>query len=228
MYIPMEERNSSNPLYKRLRSIKDNMMARCYNPNNPKYINYGAKGVTVDKKWHKLEGFIEDADKIDGWDEDKFIRGELQLDKDLKIKGNKVYSKDTCTWVTQDQNVKVKPNAQREIVGISPDGEVYTFANQTEFAKEHNLYRVCIHDCLTGKAKTHKGWLFYYKGEKPKRRELFIAIKKGGGTGDIVEAYSQAELADKLGIPRKHVYNALRKGRNNEYGGYIFERTKDY
>lgn len=30
MFIPVEERNKSNLLYRRLRAIKDSMMGRCY------------------------------------------------------------------------------------------------------------------------------------------------------------------------------------------------------
>lgn len=220
----MNERNPRNLLYKRLRAVKDNMMARCYNPNNPKYKSYGALGVQVMDKWHKLSGFIDDVDRIDGWDEEMFLKGELRLDKDKKDINNKLYSLETCTWITQAENSKYKPNAQREMVGINPNGEEVQFRNMSEFAKRYDLDRITIYDCLTKKINQHKGRQFYYKGEeRPEPRTIYRATKEGIN-GEIVEAYSQSELADKLGIPRNKVYTALRKGRNNVYNGYTFTR----
>lgn len=198
------------------------MMGRCYNKNNPKYKNYGGRGVTVDERWHKLGNFIEDVDKIDGWDEEMFINGELRLDKDKKDINNKVYSLNTCTWITNAENCKFKPNAQTPTMAISPDDIEYEFLNITEFSKEHNLSSSCIHSCLSGRFNHHNGWQFYRKGDKPpKKRKRFLAID---GNGVTVIEFSQSELADRLSIPRNKVYNAFRKGRNNTYSGYTFIR----
>jgi len=46
----------STPTYRSWQSMKD----RCLNENNRNYRWYGAKGVTVDKKWLTFEGFLED------------------------------------------------------------------------------------------------------------------------------------------------------------------------
>ena len=75
-------------LRKRLTNIKNSMIQRCYDENHKKFKNYGGRGVTVDKKWHRLKGFLEDFDSIDGWDEEEFLNRRLQLDKDTKILGN--------------------------------------------------------------------------------------------------------------------------------------------
>lgn len=48
-------------------------------------------------------------------------------------------------------------------VGVSPNGEIFEFFNQSKFSKEHNLRQSTIADCLSGKCKTHKGWKFYLK-----------------------------------------------------------------
>ena len=36
------------------------MMGRCRNKNSPAYPYYGARGVTVCKRWHKFENFLAD------------------------------------------------------------------------------------------------------------------------------------------------------------------------
>lgn len=75
------------------------ILQRCYSDNfiikNPSYI-----GCTVDEKWHNFQVFAEwfykkyDSTYMKGW----------QLDKDIKVKGNKVYSPETCCFVPQEIN----------------------------------------------------------------------------------------------------------------------------
>lgn len=35
------------------------MMARCYNPKNPRYRRYGGRGITVSAEWHDIKAFIK-------------------------------------------------------------------------------------------------------------------------------------------------------------------------
>jgi hypothetical protein len=37
-----------------------NMLLRCYDDTNPSYVNYGARGITVCKRWHKFSNFVAD------------------------------------------------------------------------------------------------------------------------------------------------------------------------
>ena len=64
------------------------MLRRCYakNTNNPTYVD-----CSVDSNWHLFSNFIEFYDK-------EYIPG-YSLDKDLLVKGNRIYSKDTCCFV---------------------------------------------------------------------------------------------------------------------------------
>lgn len=82
----------NSPLY----SVWWNMMQRCYNPKNKHYKSYGAKGVYVCERWHKVENFVRDM-------ESSYKEG-LHLDKDIKKKGNKCYCKECCLWVTPEDN----------------------------------------------------------------------------------------------------------------------------
>lgn len=217
----MDKRNKSNPIYYKLRAIKDGIMGRCYNKNNPKYPTYGARGVHVDEKWHILSGFLDDVDKVDGWDEELFLAGRLRLDKDKKSRENLIYSRNTCSWITPEENSKYKPNAQREMNALSPEGKIYTFFNQTDFAEEHGLDRPCIHACLHNKHVHHLGWQFWYEGEpKPKKRTLYVA---DNGTSTFIE-FSIADLSDRLNIPRHKVYSAYRPERSSKVDGYTFSK----
>ena len=66
------------------------MLKRCYNPtyqaNNPTYI-----GCTVCDEWLTFSNFKK-------WMMRQDFQGK-QLDKDLLVKGNKLYSPETCVFV---------------------------------------------------------------------------------------------------------------------------------
>lgn len=84
---------SDHPLNAIWRAIN----SRCYNQKDISYHRYGAKGVTVCEEWRNdFVAFYNWAIE-NGWQEG------LQIDKD--IKGNsKLYSPDTCLFVTRQQN----------------------------------------------------------------------------------------------------------------------------
>lgn len=155
-----DEPKGTNPIYRRLYFVWHSMIDRCYNCNNHAYHNYGLNGVKVCDEWKTFDGFINSVEKIDGWDINKYKEGKLSLDKDKK--GNsKLYSVNTCTFISKLENNKYKPNQQKEIVGINPNGRTFRFSNQCEFAKKHNLRQSTIGDCLRGRVKCHRGWHFY-------------------------------------------------------------------
>lgn len=147
-----------------------NMIERCYRPSNNHYYLYGKKGVKVCDRWLCFEYFLDDLPSIDGYDYNKFYNGEIQLDKDKKQINctNKVYSIDTCTFISSEENnlyrilpkvvmksVKVKCIAIHVESGV----EVYVEHVPT-FARENGLQACKIYQCINGKRKQHKGWVF--------------------------------------------------------------------
>lgn len=57
------------------------------------------KGCTVDERWHDYQEFAK-------WcDEHKYSDLGYQLDKDILIKGNKIYSPETCCFVPREINM---------------------------------------------------------------------------------------------------------------------------
>lgn len=76
------------------------MINRCYNPyeinRNPTY-----KDCIVCDEWHNFQNFAQ-------WYEESYYEIEnecMDLDKDILVKGNKVYSPDTCVFVPHKINI---------------------------------------------------------------------------------------------------------------------------
>ena len=96
--IPSRESGSE---VRRAYDVWANMLKRCYGD----YDDYSYDGVVVDKRWHSFTNFLNSLPKIPGyelWVERPF---EYQLDKDIRVPGSKVYSLDTCSFVTIAENM---------------------------------------------------------------------------------------------------------------------------
>jgi len=66
--------------------------ARCNNPNNRAYKNYGGRGIYHDPRWQHFKEFYKDmGDRPKG----------MQIDR---IDNNGPYTKNNCRWVTPKQN----------------------------------------------------------------------------------------------------------------------------
>ena len=142
------------------------MLERCYYEKAIGYKAYGARGVTVNSRWLVFENYLEDIRKIDGFDEELYLKGEIQLDKDILYEGNKEYSFDKCIFVDKFTNKSNKPTEMRKFIAISPSGKEYEFSNQTECARQFNLTPRTIGKVLNKQLKTHKQWTFRYKEDK--------------------------------------------------------------
>lgn len=94
------------------------MIQRCYDPKyhekQPTYID-----CEVCDEWLNFQNFAE-------WYEENYyeIPGEqMNLDKDILVKGNKIYSPDTCVFVPRDINLLFVRNKSSR--GDLPIGVVY-------------------------------------------------------------------------------------------------------
>ena len=84
-------------------SIWKSMIYRCYSPNAFKgYPSYS--DCLVDSRWHNFQNFSEDILSLEGYNRWFLNIEKMELDKDIKIKGNRLYSKDTCMFVTKKEN----------------------------------------------------------------------------------------------------------------------------
>lgn len=100
--------NSSKKGNEREYKLFEGILSRCYSANNDSYDDYGEKNVVVDERWHCFENFLNDIKQLPNYDKWKASKdGEWCLDKDKNQFGckNKIYSKDTCTFMTTTENV---------------------------------------------------------------------------------------------------------------------------
>lgn len=85
---------------KRLKEYElwSSMLNRCFNEKyKQKHPTY--KDVTCSGDWLYMTKFIEDVSQMKGYG----LKG-WQLDKDILVKGNKLYNKDACCFVPQEVN----------------------------------------------------------------------------------------------------------------------------
>ena len=75
------------------------MLKRCNDPNDPKFADYGGRGITVCERWHDLRAFHEDMAPT-------FKRG-LTLDRTDNSKG---YSPENCAWREPAEQARNKRN----------------------------------------------------------------------------------------------------------------------
>jgi hypothetical protein len=107
------------------------MIRRCYNDNyhknQPTY-----KDCSVSDEWHNFQNFAAWYDKNYYEIEDQRIC----LDKDILVKGNKVYSPDTCVFVPQViNNLFVKKDASRGSlpIGVSFDNKIKKYISHCNY-----------------------------------------------------------------------------------------------
>ena len=134
------------PYYRAWRS----MLQRCYSPKlqekHPTYI-----GCSVSEEWIRFSNFRR-------WMEAQDWEG-LHLDKDLLFDGNKVYSDETCVFVTQTVNkFTIDSGASRGewLIGVSWDKGAGKFKSQccNPLTKKREYLGLFINEL-----EAHQAWL---------------------------------------------------------------------
>lgn len=104
-------------------SLWGGILGRCYDAKyQQKQPTY--KGCLVDERWHNFQNFAK-------WFEENYnpeIMQGWQLDKDILVKGNKIYSSETCCFVPQEINkLFTKSNVNRGDcpIGMSKRGDKF-------------------------------------------------------------------------------------------------------
>jgi len=91
--------HTKHPLWHTYKS----MIARCHNPKNPHFRNYGARGISVCDRWRmSFDAFVEDVGLRP--------RGDHQLDR---INNDGPYSPQNTRWVIQRENLRNKRTTRR-------------------------------------------------------------------------------------------------------------------
>lgn len=96
--IPSRENPS---IIRRIYDLWANMLKRAYGNYKTCYV-----GITVDRRWHNFTHFLNTIQNVPGYSEWEKNEKAYVLDKDIKVKGNKTYSMDTCLFVPATENVR--------------------------------------------------------------------------------------------------------------------------
>ncbi len=124
------------------------MIKRCYDKKTqearPTY-----KGCTVCDEWLSFNSFYS------------FYllnyKPGFHLDKDKRVKGNKVYSPETCEFISPTENLQVAFAREYELT--HKDGRVVKVKNMAKFCRDNNLSPSGITKVKAGLRKYHKGWV---------------------------------------------------------------------
>lgn len=228
MKITSEERQldpNKERLFNKLAYVAYRIKYRTSNPKFKQYNNYGGRGVTMDPKWESAFGFIDDADKIDGWNEQEFLLGNLELDKDIKIPGNTVYCLEATKWVTHKENMQTLPEVQKPFYAYNQyTQEIRIGTNLNKFASDTGTNASTISGVLHGrKHKSGDWWVWYTDYPTPVIKRVYFKDKSGNVIWDV----NSQRLSKKLGRNRAYVSQKLLHPERLAKGESVWEESVD-
>lgn len=107
-----------------------NMMLRCY-ADKYRYKNQSYKDCEVCVEWHNYANFEK-------WYNENYYeigKEKIHLDKDILVKGNKIYGPDTCIFVPQTINylfLNMKKSRGKYPIGVTLDKRYNKFCPQVQ------------------------------------------------------------------------------------------------
>lgn len=124
------------------------MLKRCYDKSDEKYHNYGGAGVTVCDDWHNFQNYAcwFYSNHKDGCD----------VDKDIGSSSNKIYSPETCSFVSHQENCDY--SFAKTYMFACPEGNHMKIRNLNKFCRDNNLTPANMRKVLNGERSHHKGY----------------------------------------------------------------------
>ena len=97
----------------------NDMIHRCYDPTDRDYKYYGGIGIKVAPEWFNFTTFLNDVKQLPGYENKILYPDQYQFDKDyLQMnvpKEQRIYSKETCMWISKFDNIKIMGIETRKI-----------------------------------------------------------------------------------------------------------------
>lgn len=184
---------NSNKLNHKIYVCWGSMLRRVYSDKvHNEFPNY--MGVTLQLEMHWLSYFVEHIHEIDGYDEEKFVNGDIVLDKDIKSNGTiNEYSIENCKFVSpKDNSIQAVSTRQNDygfkISKTMKDNSIAKGANNgrarkvSQYDLQNNYIRTwdyakqikeelgydhsSILKCCKGKQKTAYGFIWKYAEEE--------------------------------------------------------------
>ena len=138
MPIAWRKENEWNErVYRKWKHMLQRVYSEKYHDKRPSYID-----STLQLELHWLSYFVENITKIKGYNYDKFMSGELELDKDILSDGkNKEYSVGNCMFVSKSENIKQANKTRNNdyLKGINNPmyGKKHTEETKTKISEKH-------------------------------------------------------------------------------------------
>lgn len=124
------------------------MIRRCYVSDEKRRKQESTyKGCTVVKEWHVFSNFKSWMEKQD-WEG-------KQLDKDLKVHGNKIYGPDTCVFIPKEINILIS-EGQKSSYGLLKGLTMDHGRIRARIRKYGKLHQIGNFD---NEQQAHEAWL---------------------------------------------------------------------
>ena len=200
------------------------MLYRCYNEDYHKtHPTY--KDCTVCDRWLTLSKFVEDFEFIDGYDRERFLNGELVLDKDIKSRKrgekNKQYIMIECLLTTIEENSK---EATRTRDNSYLQGREFSEETRQKISEAHKgkLFSEEHKQKMSeNSAKTMKG---KFGSEHNCSKKVAQYDKQ---TSELIKIWdSLSDVTRELGIDTGSISKCC-KGKQKSAGGYIWRYVED-
>lgn len=130
----------------------DHMKQRCNNPKNPRYKDYGGRGIRVCNRWLDFKNFLEDMGPAPS--------KTLTLER---INNNLGYSKENCKWATTMEQSRNK----RGLRIITMNGDSRTII---DWSNKLNINSVTI------RSRIKRGWDYERALLTPPRKKTTLFI----------------------------------------------------
>ena len=170
------------PMYR----MWDAIMQRCFNPNNPAYVNYGARGITCVPSWRDYTAFAADIRAEIG----EKPAAHLSIDR---IDNSGPYGPGNVRWATRKEQL----NNTRRTRMVTYQGETLpldTWAERLGVSR-HLLYIRLYQD----------GWSVEQAFTEPRKARTMWRITCNGETRTL------KEWARHTGIPYDRLHKRLTK-----------------
>ncbi len=120
-----------------------NMINRCANPQNPNFRNYGARGITVCKRWaESFEAFLIDMGRRPS--------PHHSIDR---INNNGNYEPGNCRWATRSQQGHNTRNNKLTRAMVNEIKECYANGqSQVSLAKRFGITQTCVSAVVRGRS----------------------------------------------------------------------------
>jgi hypothetical protein len=116
---------------KKIYNLWYRMLRRCYDTEQQK-LTRGKSYVDCEvcNEWKILSNFAKDITELEGYN-DWVLKSGYCLDKDTKVLGNKIYSKETCCFILVADNLRDMNRRNPQVRGLHKTKYILTKDNET-------------------------------------------------------------------------------------------------